>query len=81
MRIADIAIMQLIDIPHSVNINQNISDANRIFVAPELFEDGERSCQITGKADVYSVGAILYLIITKGVRNSQEKLFEMSTNK
>lgn len=79
VRVADIAIMQLIDIPHRVSIEQTISDVNRIFVAPELFEDDERSCRITEKADIYSVGAILYLLITKESRNSREKLYMART--
>ena len=37
-----------------------MSGVNKLFMAPECFSDTEK---ITSKADIYSLGVIIYLII------------------
>ena len=68
--------MQLLDIPHRLSISDHISGANRIYLAPELLDE---EAIITGKADIYSMGAILYLLITKGVSENYNQAVSSPT--
>lgn len=49
-----------------MNLKEKISSVNRAFIAPELQEAND-CLQATDKADIYSVGAILYYLISKGI--------------
>ena len=52
--------MQLIDCPSSIQLDDKICGMNRIFYAPEIQNE---KLKLTPLADVWSVGAILYLMI------------------
>ena len=54
--------MQLIDVTHPA-LHSKISGIDRIFMAPEIVSGGE----IGAKADVWSLGVMLYLLITGGI--------------
>lgn len=69
VHLSDIAIMQLLDVPNPLCIDANICGSNRIYLAPEIISSRNSNDKITGKVDVYSVGAIMYLLITKGHRD------------
>ena len=64
LHISYIAMMQLIDVPEHLTIHNKMCGLNRLYMAPEV-KEGHR--QITPKADVWSTGVILYLIVTGNV--------------
>ena len=53
-----------------MNLMEKMSSVNRAFLAPELIiaNDGLKA---TAKADIYTVGAILYFLISKGIPESK----------
>ena len=52
--------MQLVALQQQDYVNDRISIASRLFYAPEV-KSGEKN--VTSVADVFSLGAILYLIV------------------
>ena len=58
LHISNIAIMQMLDIAKK-NQKYKISGLNNVFFAPELKSGGNA----TAKADIWSVGVILYMIV------------------
>ena len=56
--------MQLIDIRDDKSTKNKIYGINHIFVAPEVHRSQGKAC--TSKADIWSVGVILYVLITQG---------------
>ena len=66
VRVTDITIMQLLDFPEPLVNQDKISHINKIFLAPELLQ----MARVTDKTDVYSVGVILYLLVTTGANEN-----------
>ena len=48
------------DLATHINVLDKICGINKLFMAPECFDKNEK---ITYKADIYSLGVIIYLII------------------
>ena len=48
------------DLATHIKVTEKISGINKLFMAPECFNDTEK---VTFKADIYSLGVIIYLII------------------
>ena len=67
LRIADVAIMQFLDLTTSFNVKK-ICGIDRCFLAPELLLN-DPSVAISPKADVWSVGVILYIMISGGMKD------------
>lgn len=63
LELADVAILQLVDIIDNVSLDDKICGLNSIFFAPEIH--GRKA--VTPKADVWSIGAILYFLIVNSV--------------
>ena len=53
--------MQVVDCANN-NVVQNMCEVNKLFLAPEILKGINN---VTDKADVYSVGAILYSLLFK----------------
>ena len=66
LRITDVAIMQLIELTGSFNMKK-ICGIDRCFLAPELVIK-DPSINITPKADVWSIGVILYILVAGGMK-------------
>ena len=66
LRITDVAIAQLLDLTGSFNVKK-ICGIDRCFLAPELLLS-DPSVIVSPKADVWSVGVILYIMVTGGLR-------------
>ena len=67
VQITEIAVMQLLDATcqsNSKDRSRFISGIDQIFLAPELSD--ANGARITEKADSWSLGVILYLLITGG---------------
>ena len=43
---------------------ENISGISSMFIAPEIIADKVRNDQVSKKADIWSLGVIIYLLIT-----------------
>ena len=74
LRIADAAIMQLLDLTGTFSVKK-ICGIDRCFIAPEILLK-DPSIVITSKADVWSVGVILYIIITGGMKDLVEPVVQ-----
>ena len=74
LRIADAAIMQLLDLTGTFSMKK-ICGIDRCFIAPEILLK-DPSIVITSKADVWSVGVILYIIITGGMKDLVEPVVQ-----
>ena len=62
IQVTDVAMMQLIDVPEKLKMyEKKICGLNRLFCAPEVQANRE-NC--TNKADVWSLGVILYFMVT-----------------
>ena len=62
IQVTDVAVMQLIDVPEKLKMyEEKICGINRLFCAPEVQENSQ-NC--TEKADVWSLGVILYFLVT-----------------
>ena len=64
--------MQLIDVAYQ-NLHEQISAIDRLYMAPELLKSEPAVSQKNrhhDKADTYSLGAILYILITGGKLDS-----------
>ena len=69
LKISDLAIMQLIDLQSSQSrVAESMSGINKMFVAPEIRDEG----RLTIKADTWSLGAILYLLVVGEFRTSRK---------
>lgn len=67
LRIADIAINQILDLDRRQRYQDKVSGMDHIFIAPEVRY--QNVC--TSKADTWSVGIILYLMITGGIEQQR----------
>jgi len=65
IKITDVAMMQLIDVPEHLTLADKVCGINRIFVAPEV----QSNHGYTTRADIWSTGVILYLLVTGGTEN------------
>ena len=71
LQLKDVTIMQIVDVLDNVTEEQKTCGFNRIFAAPEI--DLSSSTQtVTEKADVWSIGAILYILNTGQVMQRSE---------
>ena len=72
--------IQLIDVPKDVTLEEKICGLNRAFFAPEVIEGGTAEQPVTVKADVWSIGALLYLMLSGSVmqRISEKKASQKS---
>ena len=80
LRITDVAIAQLLDLTGSFNVKK-ICGIDRCFLAPELLLKNPY-VPISPKADVWSVGVILYILITgemKDLVDPASKTTELTT--
>ena len=68
LKIADIAMMLLINEKYP-DRQFHISGVDRLFIAPELYKASE----VSELNDVWSIGAILYLLITGGVNDKRHE--------
>ena len=71
VRITDVAIVQLLEFSGSFSVKK-IGGIDRSFLAPEIILSTNKQASfepITAKADVWSVGAILYVLITGGLKD------------
>ena len=79
LHISYIAMMQLIDVPEHLTIHNKMCGLNRLYMAPEVKEGHS---QITPKADIWSFGVILYLMIigfvTMQMANAEAPKFNFS---
>ena len=57
--------MQVVDLAHP-QLHEKVSRIDRIFISPEVMNNTAPEL-ITGKADVWSLGVILYLLISGGL--------------
>ena len=64
VRIQNVALMQLIDCQSDIAQADKICAINRIFIAPEV--KNEKST-VTEMADIWSIGAILYFLVSSQV--------------
>ena len=64
LQISDIAAVQLLDRPRIMNLTDKISSFDKVFLAPELIM-ANGALHATIKADIYSVGVILYFLVVK----------------
>ena len=62
LRIADVAIAQLLDLTGSFNVKK-ICGIDRCFLAPELLLK-DPYVPVSTKADIWSVGVILYILLS-----------------
>ena len=62
LRINYITMMQLLDVAEHISLHDKMCGTNKIYLAPEINEHTHRS-QITKKADVWSTGVILYVLV------------------
>ena len=66
LRISDVAVMQLLDLTDKFSVKK-ISCIDRCYLAPELLLN-DPAAVISAKTDVWSVGVILYIMITGGMK-------------
>ena len=59
LQLQDVTMMQLIDTLDNITEEQKTCGQNRVFAAPEI-----ENQPVTEKADVWSIGAILYVLHT-----------------
>ena len=64
LSIKDLALMQLLDCRGATALDDKICGSNRIFFAPEIKDE---AAKVTPLADVWSLGAILYVLIANSV--------------
>ena len=74
MTITDIATLQLIKFTDTNKIDSTFSKDNLLFLAPEVKESDFDDVNLTSKADIWSLGAILYLIINRRFEFIQQDL-------
>ena len=70
VRIQHVALMQLIDCKRDVAQADKICPINRIFIAPEV--KNEKTI-VTEMADIWSIGAILYFLVSSQVIQAKGK--------
>ena len=69
LKITDIGLTHLLNLKNP-NRAKTISGVDRLFIAPELYNGADTiDDKISKKSDIWSLGAILYIIITGGVNN------------
>ena len=66
LKIADVAVMQLLDLTVNFSVKK-IGCIDRCYLAPEILLN-DPSVVVSPKADVWSVGVILYIMITGGMK-------------
>ena len=66
--------IQLIDVPKDVTLEEKICGLNRAFFSPEVKLGGTADNPVTFKADVWSIGALLYLMLSGSVMHRINKL-------
>ena len=65
LKICDIAIMQMLDIKMNYDEQrESIIGINSLFLAPELSAGKVWNLQVSKKADIWSLGVIIYLLVT-----------------
>ena len=60
VRITEIAVMELVQFLDDIRVIKEINGISKLFLAPEIQLD---STKASSKADVYSLGVILYILI------------------
>ena len=58
--------MQLIDVPEHLSLEDKMCGSNRVYLAPEILQchkKHDHASQISNKADVWSIGVILYTLV------------------
>lgn len=79
LRISDIAMMQIVDLAYP-QLHEKISGIDRIYIAPEIMNSTPDSENVvTGKADVWSLGVIMFILISGGMpeNNSEQIVFDL----
>lgn len=65
VRISDIAIMQAAQCSDNFSVTQKIYGVSKLFIAPEVLTNPKKT---TGKADIYSIGVMLYALIANDLK-------------
>ena len=71
-QICNLAIMQLIDLMPYSSIFKKMSGTNHLFLAPEMRMAATSNILITAKADVWSFGVIMYLLVTGDLKTAKD---------
>ena len=67
LKIANLPMLLLLD--HACcnsRHDKNFGGADGIFIAPELHKEQHHRCEASDKADIWSLGVILYMLVTGG---------------
>ena len=70
--LSNVNIMQLLNIlEENCNVMDKIRGIQRFFISPEVTESSDNA---TDKSDVYSLGSILYMLITGGFHQNENSI-------
>ena len=64
--------MQLIDLMPYSSIFKRMSGTNHLFLAPEMKLAAASNILVTPKADVWSLGVIMYLLVVGGLETAKD---------
>ena len=67
LKLVDLPILQLIDVIYP-KLHKKIFGVDRMFMAPEIIQGNQ---VVSAKADTWTLGVILYIIITGGVTEDE----------
>ena len=71
--ITDIALMTLVKFTDTSKIERSIDLVNRMFLAPEVKENEFDDRTVTPKADIWSLGVIMFLLINRKLKIVQDE--------